>query len=231
MEDFSKTTPQHTGEHLRQQDVLVIIFLCKTQLFKEQKCSYQQKQKTFDLNDNVWNVKAGYHSELWGSFWKKQVCLCQISGPSKTCTNETRKNGRKKPKLVLLPVLWLLLIHPLLPLFEQSDGSFGFLHQAVDVDFKVVILTELGQPLVLLIFAQYKTQMLVGIRQNIQDVWWTVFQLESGILAETDLHHPKQQTDNLSLKTVHFNMSIIFYNIIFHHNSKLFRRNKTSIKE
>lgn len=115
------------------------------------------------------------------------------------CMNEARKKkGRKGegPRLVVLPVLRLLLIHPLLPLFEQSDGSFGFLHQAVDVDFKVVVLTELGQPLALLILAQYETQMLVGIRQNIQDVWRTVFQLEPGILAEADLQRPKQQSDN-----------------------------------
>lgn len=104
---------------------------------------------------------------------------------------DKKERGRKEK--VVLPVLRLLLIHPLLPLFEQSDGSFGFLHQAVDVDLKVVILTELGQPLVLLIFAQNKTQMLVGIRQDVQDVRRTVLQLESGVLAETDLQHPKQQ--------------------------------------
>lgn len=93
----------------------------------------------------------------------------------------------------MLPVLGLLLVHPLLPLLEQSDGSFGFLHKAVDVDFKVLVLTQLGQPLVLLVFAQNKAQMLVGIRQNVQDVRRTVLQLEPGVLAETDLHHQKDK--------------------------------------
>lgn len=146
---------------------------------------------------------------------KKSVCVRTFQNVYEWDKKEQRQE--KKPKRVLLPVLWLLLIHPLLPLFEQADGSFGFLHQAVDVDFKVLILTELGQPLVLLIFAQYKPQMLVGIRQNIQDVWWTVFQLESWILAETDLHHPKQQIDTptqqlsrMSLEIVNFNITISF---------------------
>lgn len=93
----------------------------------------------------------------------------------------------------MLPVLGLLLVHPLLPLLEQSDGSFGFLHEAVDVDFKVLVLTQLGQPLVLLVFAQNKPQMLVGIGQNVQDVRRTVLQLEPGVLAETDLRHQKDK--------------------------------------
>lgn len=65
---------------------------------------------------------------------------------------------------VLLPVLRLLLVHPLFSLLKEADGSLGFLHKAVDVDFKVLVLTELRESLVLLIFAQYKAQMLVGIR-------------------------------------------------------------------
>lgn len=64
---------------------------------------------------------------------------------------------------MFLPVLRLLLIHPLLSLFKKADGSLGFLHKAIDVDFKVLILAKLRESLVLLIFAQYKAQMLVGI--------------------------------------------------------------------
>lgn len=105
--------------------------------------------------------------------------------------SKEQDSGEEEAERALLPVLRLLLVHPLLPLFEQPDGSFGFLHQAVDVDFEVLVLAELGQPLVLLVFAQDETQVLVGVGQDVQDVRRAVFQLEPGVLAQTDLHRPK----------------------------------------
>lgn len=106
VEHFSKTAPQHTGEHLWQQDVLVIIFRYKAQLFKEQKCSYQHNQKTLGLNDNVWNVKAGYHSELWGSFWEKKKSLCQDLSKRARMRQERTTAGKKtKAGSVTCPVI------------------------------------------------------------------------------------------------------------------------------
>lgn len=87
------------------------------------------------------------------------------------------RGNKKSCEAKTLPVLGLLLVHPFLALFKETDCPFRFLHQAVDVDFKVVILTELCEFLVLLVFAQDHPQVLVRVWQNVQNVRRAVFQL------------------------------------------------------
>lgn len=63
-----------------------------------------------------------------------------------------------------LPVLRLLLVHPLLALLEEADRSLGLLHEAIDVDLEVLVLAELGQFLGVLVLAEDQAQVLVGVR-------------------------------------------------------------------
>lgn len=62
------------------------------------------------------------------------------------------------------PVLRLLLVHPLLAFLEEADRSLWLLHEAVDVDFKVLVLAQLSQLLVVVILTQYKPQVLIRVR-------------------------------------------------------------------
>lgn len=97
------------------------------------------------------------------------------------------QKGSKRCEAESLPVLGLLLVHPLLALFKETDCPFRFLHQAIDVDFKVFILAELCEFLVLLVFAEDHPQVLVRVRQDVEDVRRTVFQLEPGVLTQPHL--------------------------------------------
>lgn len=86
---------------------------------------------------------------------------------------------------VCLPGLRVLLIHPLLGLLEQAHGLLGLVAQVLHEDAEILILP---QDLHLAFVAgQDGAKVLVGVRQQVQDVRGTVLQRHLGILTQT--HH------------------------------------------
>lgn len=140
------------------------------------------KEKQKDIKTSLSNLSGANTLNEFQSVPKNYVLIYEwtiyTSRKCRQISEQTKKQERQRLRLlplsavfmstrlwfkVSLPVLWLLLVHPLLSLFKKADGSLGLLHKAINVDFKVLILTKLCKSLILLIFAQNKAQMLVGI--------------------------------------------------------------------
>lgn len=68
----------------------------------------------------------------------------------------------------MLPRLGVLLIHPFLPFLEEADGLLGFFHQVLHEDPEILVLSQ-GLHLAL-VAGQDGAQVLVGVRQQVQDV-------------------------------------------------------------
>lgn len=84
-----------------------------------------------------------------------------------------------------IPGLRVLLIHPLLGLLEEAHGLLGFVGQVLHEHAEVLVLPE--DLHLALVPGQNGAQVLVRVRQQVQDVRWAVLQRHLGVLAET--HH------------------------------------------
>lgn len=93
---------------------------------------------------------------------------------------------------VCLPGLRVLLVHPLLGLLEQAHGLLGLVAQVLHEDAEVLVLP---QDLHLAFVAgQEGAKVLVGVGQQVQDVWGAVLQRHLGILTQT--HHLEAHKDS-----------------------------------
>jgi len=79
------------------------------------------------------------------------------------------------------PGLRVLLKHSLFAVFEQAYGLLGLLSQVLHENTKVLVVSQRFH--LAFIAGQDSAEMLVGVWQQVQDVWRTVLQGQLGILA------------------------------------------------
>lgn len=90
---------------------------------------------------------------------------------------------------ISLPGLRVLLIHPLLGLLKKAHGLLRLVGQVLHDHAEILVLPE--DLHFALVSRQNGAQVLVGIRQKVQDVGWAVFQCHLRVLAQT--HHLEQK--------------------------------------
>lgn len=82
-------------------------------------------------------------------------------------------------------------MHPLLGLLEKAHGLLGLVGQVLHEHAKVLVLPE--DLHLALVARQDGAQVLVRVRQQVQDVRWAVLQRHFGVLAQTHHLGHKQQ--------------------------------------
>lgn len=89
------------------------------------------------------------------------------------------------------PGLRVLLIHPLLGLLEEAHGLLGLVGQVLHEHAEVLVLTQ--DLHLALVAGQDGAQVLVRVRQQVQDVRRAVLQRHLGVLAQPHHLGHKQQ--------------------------------------
>lgn len=82
-------------------------------------------------------------------------------------------------------------MHPLLGLLEKAHGLLGLVGQVLHKHAEVLVLPE--DLHLALVARQDGAQVLVRVRQQVQDVRWAVLQRHLGVLAQAHHLGHKQQ--------------------------------------
>lgn len=99
---------------------------------------------------------------------------------------------------ISLPGLGVLLIHPLFGLLKKAHGLLSLVGQVLHDHAKILILAK--DLYFALISGQNGAEVLVGIRQQVQDVGRAVFQCHLRVLAQTYHLNRKHKRPKMVLK-------------------------------